>query len=535
MRREGSFLLALAVALVLRVEQLASQILVADEWHALEKAATSSFREIATSFGSADHSIPIALFFRALARTIGLTETGIRLPFLAAGLATVAGLGWGARRLVDRATANAFTWLLAVSPVLVFYSRYARPYALTCPLAIVAVLAFRAWWRGRRSAHAALYVTATAAAGWLHVAVLPFAFTPFAFYGLLVLRAGGQERPRALLRLVRLGLVVGAVLTVLTLPPALLDPGSVGLKTGWGRPPFLSWVRAGRVLLGAPSPWWAAVLGLVAAAGLVRLARRIPETTGLFAAAALVQILTLIVFTPAPRTDTFALARYLLPVAPPILLAAATGFAWIARGVRAAAAAGPALAGLCAGLGPLPAMATWPNDWSVNALALAMLGKTESFAQMVPTVPAFYGELARRPAGSVTLLEAPCLATIFGNPLPLYQRVHRQHTRIGLTSGIVPDAPVLLQLPAPAPGFDLGSFVFLSAALDAEEPPADFLVLHRDLRREIRLGPDQVLRQLLEASHVDVAPIAALFQARFGPPCYEDELLVVFRLRAGAR
>jgi hypothetical protein len=54
----------------------------------------------------------------------------VRLPFVAASLLTILGAGLLARRLFDPLTGILASMLLAVSPIHVYYSREARPYAL---------------------------------------------------------------------------------------------------------------------------------------------------------------------------------------------------------------------------------------------------------------------------------------------------------------------------------------------------------------------------------------------------------------------
>src|SRR4029079_10355580 len=75
-----------------------------------------------------------------------------------------------------------WTTLVAISPLLVYHSKIARPYALTSLLPFVAILSFRSWWLGRRNRDAALYVASTFLAGWLHATTLPFTLLPFIYY-----------------------------------------------------------------------------------------------------------------------------------------------------------------------------------------------------------------------------------------------------------------------------------------------------------------------------------------------------------------
>lgn len=535
--REWPLVLATLVGLVLRTYQLSGQILVGDEWHALEMAANASYGEIATGFGSADYSIPIALAYRAAAATIGLGEPLLRAPFLACGLATVVLLPLAARRFVGRTTSDVFAWLLAVSPVLVFYSRFARPYAITCFLGLAAVLCFHAWWQTRRRAHALGYVLAAVLGGWLHTAILPFALAPFPFFLVHALRS--ERRSTELRALAGLGAVAALPLALLLAPAALLDADSLALKTGWGTPYPGTVLRALQVFAGTHAGAMGIALLLLAAFGLARLVRGAPGATALFATAALAQCATVLVLTPAHRGDVFAFARYLLPLVPIALLAVASGVVGlVARGPTersearlppAASLAGPGLAALLLVLGPLPATWPAPDNWTANHLALGILDRREQLVANVPVVPDFYRELAARAPGSVTLVEVPWFPPIFANPLPRYQLVHRQRTRIGFTRA-PGGAPAHGQLPYPPSGFHLGNFVFVEELLGAGEPAADYLVLHRDLRREYRLETVPMLAPLMDGLQIDVAPLVERCRARFGAPAREDEWMVVFAL-----
>src|SRR6185369_15970627 len=126
------------------------------------------------------------------------------------------------RPLVGRPAANVLAALLAVSPILVFFSRYARPYAIALFCALGAVMAFRAWWfRGGRR-FAAAYVALGALACWLLVIVAPFVLGSFLVFGIAGLRVPGR-RLAGLKRLALLGSATLAVLAVLLGPPLAVD------------------------------------------------------------------------------------------------------------------------------------------------------------------------------------------------------------------------------------------------------------------------------------------------------------------------
>src|SRR5690349_18306042 len=126
----------------LRATQLPAQILLDDEWHAIHALLRSDAKGILTSFGVADYSIPLTLYYRFLAQHGGLSEWAMHLPLLVAGIALLVVAPLLVRREVPASVLATWVALLAISPLLVYLSRTARPYALTCLLAFVAVVAF---------------------------------------------------------------------------------------------------------------------------------------------------------------------------------------------------------------------------------------------------------------------------------------------------------------------------------------------------------------------------------------------------------
>lgn len=172
---------AVLVGAVLRAYQLPGQILVDDEWHAIHKAISSSYAGILTSFGLADYTIPIALYYKLAIDTVGLTEWVIRVPFLIAGTLTILIVPRMLRRHVGHRTSDVLACLLALSPLLVYYSRFARPYAIAVLCGTVAVLAFHAWWLEGRARYAVLYAVMASLTGYMTLVALPFVLGPFAF------------------------------------------------------------------------------------------------------------------------------------------------------------------------------------------------------------------------------------------------------------------------------------------------------------------------------------------------------------------
>ena len=93
-------------AVASRARGLASQIVIDDEWHALHKLMRADMLDIVTHLDYADYSIPLTVYFRWLYDTIGVTEWGMRLPMLVAGIALVAVGPWLVAALDDAAGAR---------------------------------------------------------------------------------------------------------------------------------------------------------------------------------------------------------------------------------------------------------------------------------------------------------------------------------------------------------------------------------------------------------------------------------------------
>ena len=139
-------------------------------------------------------------------------------------------------------------------------------------------------------------------------------------------------------------------------------------------------------------------------------------------------------------------------------------------------------------------------------------------------MPAFYRELAQRPPGSVTLIEAPWRLESHFNPHAWYQQVHRQNVRIGLTTPWCGRRD-FGEYPETQPGFRFANFVHVPAVLRGETYGADYLVVH--------LVPWSVPPGE-KVPWPDIARCLPDVEAKLGPPVFRDERIAVFALRAEA-
>ncbi|MGE5737795.1 MAG: hypothetical protein ACM34F_02810 [Betaproteobacteria bacterium] len=512
---------AFVTGTALRVWQIDIQILIDDEWHAIHKLLRAGPLDILTHLGYADYSVPLTLYYQALYRTIGLSEWGMHVPPLLAGVGL---LLIGPRLLADLVplpVRAVWTALVATSPLLVYHSKVARPYAITSLLTFVAIVAFHAWWRDGRRRDGALYALATVLAGWLHATTLPFTLLPFVFHGVRAFRPVNRA---ALSRLMALGVATALPLALVLVPPFVNDWSQIGQKAGRDAVTLESGYRTSLMLAGTGSAIVAALFLIAVVVGFRRLARR----DGLLAwyLATVIGVATVVVVATGAEwiAHPLVLARYLIPALPFLLVFAAEGVVGalaFARWPAAEALAAAALVSMLLVAGPIATQWGYPNQfWGHLRYQFDYDPAHNPYVLQVPRdpVPAFYTELAKRPAGSVTLVEAPWRLESHFNALSLFQGVHHQLIRVGLAT--------------PACGaYDYGEypedrrmhmreFVHLSALLRGDTAGADYLVMH-PAPHHVAAPPDR---------WPDISGCLPRIEARFGAPVYRDERIIVFAL-----
>jgi hypothetical protein len=511
----------------LRLRGIADQVVIDDEWHALHKLMRSDLVDILTHLDYADYSIPLTVYFRWLQDTVGITEWTMRLPMLVAGIALIAAAPLAARAWSPAPARALWAVLLAFSPLLVYLSRTARPYALTALLATLSLVAFERWYRGdrHRDAWGGLYVVATFAGGWLHMTSLAFTLLPFVYFGARALRAGSAP----LRGLLRLGFATAVPLAIVLLPPVINDWFMFTAKAGVDSVTPESVYRTGLMLAGSMHPALALVAAVAAFAGLARIAHRDRELAGYLLTVIGIGTLAIVASRANWIQHPPVLARYLVPVLPLLLLLVAEGLlAWVpARlaGWRPAIVAAIAVAIWT--FGPLPAHLPLPNQFTGHLRYQFDYDDAHNpyVVKAPPDAPhAFYRELAKAPPGSMTLVEAPWRLESHHNPHVWYQPVHRQNVRIGMTSPVC-GAGKFGEYPEGLSGFALRNFVHLAAILRGEHGDADFLVMHR---KPWSTPPEA------KVPWPDVATCLPVIEAALGPPFFSDDVIVVWALGDGA-
>jgi hypothetical protein len=538
-RRGGIAWLVLLVAAILagaalRWYQLGIQVILDDEWHALHKLLRSDAWGIATSFGYADHSIPLTLYYRFLLLHGGLTEWVMHLPMLASGIALLIAAPMLLRREVSLPTRAVWVVLLAISPLLVYESRTARPYALTGLLVPFAIVAFRRWWHSERGATpwAATYVATSVLAGWLHATTLAFTLLPYVYCASRTLAAlrSRNDLPRiwhASLRLLALALATAIPLAALLAPPIVHDWQSLSAKAGVHSVSIESLYRTFLMLFGVAQPAWLAVLAALTGAGVVRLWSRERDLVVYLGLVTLGGAMAIAFARPMWINHPLVLARYALPVLPFLLLFLAEGTAGLLERLPAAPLRAAVVAALATALwwvGPIPGYLYYPNQFMGHLRFQFDYDPAHNpFVFQVPRdpVPEFYRMLAQRPPATITLIEAPWWLESNFNPHPWYQEIHRQFVKIGLVTPVC-GVRSFGEYPVTTAGLRLHQFAHLSSVLAGKSYGADYLVMHLV---PWKTPPDA------NVEWPDVAACLPTIEAKLGAPTYRDAQIAVFDLR----
>lgn len=519
-----------------RLNQFSSQTLLDDEWHTVHQLVRSTPSQFLLTHGAADHSIAMTAYNWLLLNSVGLSETGMRLPALLAGLASMLLLPLLLRGTLGGRVVGVAVLLVAISPLLINYSRMARPYALTLLLSLVALAwldrgtaAGRArWcWIGAAAFTAALAV-------WLHALVVPLLVAPLLALALQTLRGRGLRGPA----LAGVLLLMGGAMTLALLPPLLHDLGALAAKAGRDLPRLSTLQGVFHVWLGTASTPLV-LLGLLLAsfgAGPVWRSGVVVRWTigGL-----LLTLLVVLLVRPAWVFNPLTFGRYLLPALPLWLMAIAAGLVrlvdlLIARiapardgEARIVATTAPALL-LSVGLvatSPTPTLLAAPNSNTQHYYY--QFDYRPSHNPVVPAFDAvalspFWSSLARQPPGRITIAVAPFRLEGHGWKGILWERASRQHVIPGFLSGGC--APWFFGETPLDPRFRWHNAVHLVDQSALDQRHVDYVAFDRrgeviDAQGNKRAAPE----------------CEAWMRQRFGAPTFEDSELLVWAQRESQR
>ena len=519
-------LVVFALGAYLRLQQITAQVLVGDEWNPIHEILYASAAHTATSFGSADYSIPLVLMYRLQMQWFALGELTLRMPMIVAGLLTViffplAFLGRLSNRIVVL-----FAILLSTSPFLISYARIGRPYALRLFCTYLAYWLFERGIRDReiRWKPAIGYSLLCGLVVWTHVITGPMLVAPLlAQWWATVRRKQLSWRP-----LIAWTGLTGLLMALAVVPPLLGDPAALAGKSGVDSVTLETVYGVSFLWFGTGSLAVVLVGCFLACAGWRTTWRTVAIARWATLGLALT-VLAMLVIRPWWVDKPLAFGRYLLPAVPLLLLAASAGIVRIADGLSGAAGtdgrrvmwtlalAVPFIA-VAWITSPMPDVLRRPNSYAEDAY-FQYDYRTDVNPLRVGTatmrVSPFWASLSSASPGSLAVAVAPFHYATYDWPSAVWERTSRQRV---------------------IPAFLWGSCKEYGAGEVPPDARFDFRngVHMKDRSNLVAHGIDYLAYYLPEARPGNMTPLPACeawVREHYGPPDYEDDGLVVWRLR----
>lgn len=561
--------LAFLLGSALRLYLLPDQILVNDEWHGMSFVAGKSWRHLLVHYNWRAISIPMNLYRLSLLNTVGWSETLMRIPSLAAGLACLVVLPALVRRTFGSSVAAIAAFLFAVSPFLVYYSRLCRAYGVIVLLAAVAFFSLLFWSETGKRTHAALYVACGAGALVFHPTPAVTVLAPLGLLFLLKIFgrnrfvAGASARivPRAS-EIVVVGVVLVTLWLTLVVPGFLQDKLWLKVSPDPARVTLHTLAGFASLTSGTANRPLSLLFWCFFVAGQIAMLRR----RTIVGIASLSVVLLYLVGLSAAEWETIDLplefTRFCISLFPIILSSVALGIDSIAgpfavrtglRTLPRIPASIPVSALFLGGLlaaSPLVSTYKAPNNFTNHSAfneSYEPLEWDRSYASgILPDVrmrkediPRFYDELASR-KDVEAIVEYPMFLGDHFNLYYYYQHVHGKTVVVGYVSGVGLDnwpfgdhvfgnmfADFVLSRVARPEAYRFRNMVDMWNIAALKASPASYVILHKDPYRE--MFPWK--RTLPPGLYDPVLSLRSAYVGAFGPPELEDSVLVVFRIR----
>jgi hypothetical protein len=537
LRREwlawAALALIVALGLALRLDQFIEQVLIDDEWHAVHQIFQHSSAEMFRTFGHADYSIPLGLLYAWIANHGGLSEMLMRMPMMVAGTLLLWLFPWYIARRLDWQTALLFALFLAISPLLLSYSRMARPYALTVLLGWFAHAAFLRCWIATTGRQAILsgagYVISGTLAIWLHLVMAPFVVAPFVWGLWQLFRSPDQnQRKTWFLRGTVLAISFAAVLAALITLPLMNDLAALSSKSGTDLPNLKTLDGAPYFWTGTNQTWAMMICVILMIPGIFSVCRLPVVQIGLIG---IVFTLGSILLTkPAWVFNPLTFVRYLLPVLPLLLLFLAAGCLKSGQYLQKkflfpqawAVAAIPLTAMVLAS--PLHQILHASNSNSLGLYSLFDFRPEKNivlpwmYDRLRPSL--FWDQQAALPTASERIAIAPFSFESYNWPAPLWEISSNQRVIPAFLNGFCNHNRPGELLDPDDKRFRFRNAVFLTNVQMLRDHRVDWIVWQKDFPG---------LKSMWDTT--DMAACEAKWRAVFGTPDYEDDSLMAYQVK----
>ncbi len=567
--RKNRFVLCVAIAaaigVFLRLYRIGDQIIWDDEWHGIQVALSHPLGYIFTHFHADDNCIPLSAYFRVMLDSLGLNELLIRAPSLLAGFLMLFIFPWLARKLLHEKAAIAFVFMLSASPLLVYYSRLARPYSIVVLTGFIAVVAFYLWMIEGKTTFALVYLAGAVVTPYFSLSALALVLAPVLYATGIVIfgKLGGSAGVwnRSPLRFQPKHVVVLALATLVGIAAWVLPAaGTLAAVTSKGGRGVIDLGTLGACLVlfgGARSYMIASILMLLFIEGAWALYSKDKRLFSYVAVICTLQFLFVLFSRPFLLQAPIIIARYLSSLLPFWLLGISIGLCDLGLRLKrmleqfklAHVIPSLLLPGLLAGLfwnGPIREAYSYPNsftnhlDFQYNYLRSAFTIDDDFGSKS----PEFYTMLSKG-TGDAAVVEFPGILSWSYNPFHIYQKLHRRRVFLGYWSESF--GPFFGYETPVGKKANFRNFVDLADSRRLRGLGAAFVIVHKNIYEEAatlrrpmitangqqnwHLPVSVVMKR--EEMQAYVLAVQQALERNFGPAYYEDERIVVYSIATG--
>lgn len=558
-KKRSYFIILSVIVLIgafLRFYQINDQVLGDDEWHGINVASVHSYSNILSSFHESDNCIPLTLFYRVLMDSVGINELNFHIIQLLFGLAAIIILPLLVLKIVGIQASLIFCFLLSISPQLIYYSRYARPYSIVAFIGFVSVVCFYYWIKSGGKACLILYIVGTVLSSYLSILTIPFLLFPLLFALIYYVKNRSRgDLPYSLISVVVSGIAVAAGILACYFP-ALDSLDKIVTKKGAGYIETETLTGFVHLFSGSYMPYVTVAISALFMIGVVSIFRRNRLLFYFIVSTCLFQLLFVLVLMPFKIELAYVLARYNIVSLLFYLLFVSTGIhalfiktmgsfigsVPLRRVVQGAFTAATILMMLYAN--PLKKIYatqnnfTNHNDYQCDFRSLIYTTEEVDTDLFI----GFYRELAKED-DSTTVVEFPYLLWWDSNFYHLYQKFHRKKVRIGHFDETYITPPMLK-----CKNLQFNSFVRFNRLKELKSSGAKYLIIHKDVAKELlkvryiyenKRNPDDLelksMTSEFEIYYIDMSRNIASFWInemfkKLGPPIYNDTWIAVFRV-----
>jgi len=550
---------------ILRFYLISRQILIDDEWHAINYVIDRSFQYVLMHHALGGNSIPMDLYHWFLLNTFGWSELSLRAPSLIAGVLSLVVFPVFVAKICNNRTTVIFSFLLAISPVLVFYSRICRPYSIVVWFSFIAFFGLLFWVKNGERRFAILYIGSAVLAIYFHIYASIAVLIPLGMVFILktarIKHLYGVELPPiipGINAIVGAGGAIFIFLSILILPAYIqnlwwlkvIGGGSMTLDTVAG---YLS------LLSGTSNKVMIVIFLLLFFFGLFVVLKKQPMFIVFFIATISVYFAVMILSHPVSIHAPIVAARYSIFVFPLVLIVVACGLdriLYYLQSLIKGSRTGSMLIFLIPfafllnlfTLGPLLETYRHPNNFT-NHSAFQSSYEPHTWTKTRPydimpgyvmnlqSVPKFYFYLSTL-KNAKSIIEYPMYLGDMHNLYYYYQHFHKKRIIAGYISSwnIPPNSQevifgnyiigyVMSRL-RNSPKVKFKNMIDMEHIKGIKNTSAQYIILHKNLEAE--MFPYLVKEKV--KVHSGVKYLDKMYRNLLGKPFFEDQNIIVYRI-----